>query len=83
LTEDDEFVVRSMEALRSIGIRSELSHYSFCTNGSYYAGVAGIPTIGFGASREELAHVVDEYIEIEELLEACKGYWAIARSMLR
>jgi len=81
--EDNELVRRSMEALRSVGLRPELSHYAFCTNGSYYAGVAGIPTIGFGASREELAHVVDEYIEIEQLLGACRGYYAIARGILR
>jgi len=83
LAEDDEFVVRSMKALRSVGIRPELSHYAFCTNGSYYAGVARIPTIGFGASREELAHVVDEYIDIEELMQASRGYYAIAQAVLR
>lgn len=80
--EDHEFVTKAMEALRRCGITPRLSHYAFCTNGSYYAGVAGIPTIGFGPSREELAHVVDEYIEIDQLLGACAGYYAIARAVL-
>ena len=55
----------------------ELSHYAFCTNGSYYAGKAGIPTIGFG-SLESLAHVVDEYIEIDQLEKACLGYMGLS-----
>lgn len=38
--------------------------------------------MGFGPSREELAHVADEYIEIEQLLSACEGYAGIAWSVL-
>lgn len=80
--EDDPFVKRSLEGLRSMGIDPEISHYYFCTNGSYYAGKAGIPTIGFGGSLETLAHVVDEYIEISHLIRACEGYWGIIKANL-
>jgi len=80
--ENDPFVKRSLEGLRSMGIDPEISHYYFCTNGSYYAGKAGIPTIGFGGSLETLAHVVDEYIEITQLAKACEGYYGIIRENL-
>ncbi|MDR2137564.1 MAG: YgeY family selenium metabolism-linked hydrolase, partial [Synergistaceae bacterium] len=61
----------------------ELSHYAFCTNGSYYAGKAGIPTVGYGGSMENLAHIVDEYIEIEQLVKACEGYCGIVKRLFR
>ncbi len=80
--EDNWFVAAALRGLRSSGLNPEVSHYSFCTNGSYYAGKAGIPTIGFGGSLESLAHVIDEYIEIEELEKACAGYRGIIRSVL-
>ena len=60
-----------------------MSHFAFCTNGSYYAGKAGIPTVGFGGSSESLAHVIDEYIEIDQLYKACEGYQGIARAVLK
>ena len=80
--EDNWFVAAAMRGLREAGLNPELSHYAFCTNGSYYAGKAGIPTIGFGGSLESLAHVVDEYIEIDQLEKACLGYMGIIRSVL-
>lgn len=51
-----------------MGYHPALTGYSFCTNGSHYAGEAGIPCIGIGPSRENLAHTTDEFVEIEELL---------------
>jgi len=60
----------------------KITNYSFCTNGSHYAGEAGIKTIGFGPSKENIAHTIDEYIEIEQLEKACKGYYVIMDSLL-
>mgnify|MGYP000846053214 CR=1 FL=1 len=80
--EDHWFVAAALNGLRSVGLEPKVGHYAFCTNGSYYAGKAGIPTIGFGGSKEHLAHVVDEYIEIEQLERACDGYLGIVRSVL-
>ena len=81
--EDNWFVKAALEGLRSVGLDPQLSHYAFCTNGSYYAGKAGIPTVGFGGSLESLAHVIDEYIEIDQLCKACRGYQGIVRSVLK
>ena len=80
--ENHPFVVCCMNGLWSVGQNPELSHYYFCTNGSHYAGEKAIPTIGYGGSLETLAHVVDEYIEIEQLQKARNGYCGIIRSVL-
>jgi putative selenium metabolism hydrolase len=80
--EDDEFVQAAFQGLRSAGLNPEITQYSFCTNGSHYAGEAGIKTIGFGPSRENLAHTIDEYIEIDQLLKAVEGYCGILRAVL-
>jgi len=80
---DDQtpFVQTALKALRSAGIAAELSQYSFCTNGSHYAGEAGIPTVGFGPSRENLAHTIDEYVELTHLEAAYRGYKALAKAL--
>lgn len=82
LNEQDEYVQKSYNALIKAGLNPEITHYSFCTNGSHYAGEAGIKTIGFGPSKENLAHTIDEYIEIDQLIKAVKGYYAIAGVVL-
>ncbi len=81
--EDHWFVSAAAEGLKNAGVEAPISHYAFCTNGSYYAGQAGIPTVGFGGSKESLAHVIDEYIEIDQLELACRGYMGIISSVLK
>lgn len=81
--EKDELVQKSYKALNKAGLNPEISHYSFCTNGSHFAGEKNIPTIGFGPSNEHLAHVKDEYIEIDQLLKGCKGYYHIISALLK
>lgn len=80
--EDDKRTQAVLKKLHENGIPSKISHYSFCTNGSHYAGEAGIFTLGFGPSRENQAHVVDEYIEISQLIEASEGYYLICDALL-
>ena len=80
--EDDPLVLNALEALASAGIEAELGVYGFCTNAAYTAGMAGIPTIGFGPGREDLAHIADESLEIEQLLASSLGYRALVSSFL-
>ena len=82
LAEDDELVQKALGGLRAAGLRPGLSSYQFCTNAAYSAGYAGVPTIGFGPSHEELAHVVDEYVELDQLFKARDGYRGIATAVL-
>jgi putative selenium metabolism hydrolase len=82
LDADHPWLLRSSAALRAAGLAPELRSYQFCTNAAYSAGVAGVPTLGFGPSSEAHAHVVDEFVEIEQLLGAARGYRAIAAATL-
>jgi putative selenium metabolism hydrolase len=81
--ENEPFVQSALRELRAIGQAPAVTQYSFCTNGSHYAGEAGIKTLGYGPSRENLAHTNDEYIELSELYKAAEGYEAILRGLLK
>jgi putative selenium metabolism hydrolase len=82
LAEDHELVQSALAGLREAGLDPGMASYQFCTNAAHSAGAAAVPTIGFGPSRESLAHVVDEYIEIQQLVSACCGYRAIGEALL-
>lgn len=77
--ENERFVQAVYQKLKELNPDTKLSHYSFCTNGSHFAGEAHIPTIGFGPSPENLAHTDNEYIEIDQLTKAAEGYIAIMK----
>ncbi|MBQ6426016.1 MAG: YgeY family selenium metabolism-linked hydrolase [Clostridia bacterium] len=78
----EPYVQKVKQRLDEIGICPELTAYNFCTNGSHYAGEAGIRTMGFGPSREDLAHTVDEYVEVDQLVAAMHGYIGIMEALL-
>lgn len=77
LPEDHPYVLKAMEALRVSGHDPQISAYRFCTNGSASMGKRGIPTMGFGPGQENHAHIVDEFIDLDELAKAMKGYEAL------
>ncbi len=81
--ESEPFVQSVLRELRAIGQTPRVTQYSFCTNGSHYAGEAGIPTLGIGPSREDLAHTDDEYIELSELYKVTESYGAVLRALLK
>ena len=80
--EEEEFLQTAYRGLKNVGLDPEMIVYSFCTNGSHYAGEAGIKTMGFGPSRENQAHVDDEYVEISQLKGACLGYYGMMNGLL-
>lgn len=82
-SENDDFVQDILKELHAVGQTPDVTHYSFCTNGSHYAGEAGIKTIGLGPSPENLAHTDDEYIELEQMYKVCESYQAIMRALLK
>jgi putative selenium metabolism hydrolase len=55
----------------------EVRKWTFSTSGNYTMGVAGIPTIGFGPSREEWAHAANERVAVEDVVRACDVYAAL------
>lgn len=80
--EASPFVTRAARALASQGLDPTPTYYTFCTNGSYLAGQAGIPTIGFGVGEGHMAHQVDEHVTLESLTKGAKGFAAIAAELL-
>lgn len=82
LDEGHPYVQKALAGLREAGIDARISHFAFCTNGSHYCGEQNIPTIGYGPSLESLAHVRDEYIEIEQLLQAYHGFQKILGKLM-
>lgn len=72
-------VEKTTRSLEAAGIEVVYGTNQFCTSTACSAGVAQVPAIGFGPS---LAHVVNEYIAIEDLLRAVRGYEGIILAVL-
>lgn len=81
--EQDDFVQAVQSELNAMGYAPAITRYNFCTNGSHYAGEAGIPTFGLGPSREDLAHTVSEYIELDQLYQVTECYYGVMKALLK
>ncbi len=81
--EDADFVQTVYGQLKDMGFDPAITQYNFCTNGSHYAGEAGIKTIGLGPSRENLAHTVNEHIEIDQLYKVTECYYGTMKALLK
>lgn len=57
-----------------MGKKPVMYKWGFSTNGVASAGKLGIPTIGFGAGLEKMAHMKDEYCPVSDIITACKFY---------
>lgn len=75
------WIKKAQAGLQMYGLEPQLFFAQYCTNGSQTAGVEKIPTMIFGPSSVSLAHHVDEYIEINELLRGFEGYTGLAKSL--
>ena len=51
-----------------------LGTWDFSTNGTYWAGKAGIPSIGFGPGDEKFAHTMLEQVPLAEVVAATEFY---------
>jgi putative selenium metabolism hydrolase len=81
LPEAHPFVQTALNSLRAMGLNPRIGAYRFCTNAAYSAGIAGVPTIGFGIGREEDAHIIDESISTDDLHTAAHGYLGIIQAV--
>ncbi|MCX8024589.1 MAG: M20/M25/M40 family metallo-hydrolase [Thermanaerothrix sp.] len=75
------WVQQALASLSAAGLRAETFIAPYCTNGSTTAGELGIPTLIYGPSSITLAHKVNEYIELGDLLAAVQGYQALAQGL--
>lgn len=57
------------------------SKWSFSTNGTYWAGKAKIPSIGFGPGDEAVAHAVHEHIKLDDVVAATEWYALFPKSL--
>lgn len=80
---DEAWVKDVVSEMNKIDLDPEITQYNFCTNGSHYAGEAGIKTLGIGPSKENLAHTVNEYIEIDQLNMVVNAYQAVMKALLK
>ena len=79
---DHPLIAGACAGMRLVGLEPRLSVYPFSSNGSYYAGVLGKPTIGFGPYAMSRAHMDNEYIAQDDLTDLCRGYCGIVRALL-
>ena len=82
LEEDHPLVKAGQDARKQIGLPQAASgKWNFSTNGIYWAGKAGIPSIGFGPGDEETAHTVRDSVSLEDMVKATEFY-AILPSLI-
>jgi len=67
---------------RELGYRPKVGRWDFSTDGVYTAGVAGIPTAGFGPGEEKHAHTSEEQVRITQLVDAARVYARLAADLL-
>lgn len=74
--EDSHPLVRAgVETRKLIGIPdAPTGKWNFSTNGIYWAGKAGIPSIGFGPGEEETAHTVNDSVILDDVVKAAEFY---------
>ncbi len=56
------------------GEKRTLGTWDFSTNGTYWAGKANIPSIGFGPGDEKTAHMRHENVSLDEVVAATEFY---------
>lgn len=56
------------------GVERPLGTWDFSTNGTYWAGKAGIPSIGFGPGDEKTAHTFVENVPLQDMVDATEFY---------
>lgn len=56
------------------GKPAEVSVWKFSTDGSYSAGVAGIPTLGFGPQEERFVHTPQDQVDLDKVKKAAMFY---------
>jgi putative selenium metabolism hydrolase len=68
-------VQAGLDVARLIGLpEHEPGKWNFSTNGIYWAGKAGIPSIGFGPGEEETAHTVQDSVLLDDVVKATEFY---------
>ena len=78
---DTPHAQRARQALEQAGLDRGAFYAPYSTNATETAGRRGISTLVYGAGDISAAHAVGESIEVAELLDAFRGYQALARGL--
>lgn len=82
LEEEHPLVQAGQKARTLIGLPpAPTGKWNFSTNGTYWAGKAGIPSIGFGPGDEETAHTVRDSVPLADVVRSAEFY-AVLTSLL-
>ncbi|MCE5208526.1 MAG: YgeY family selenium metabolism-linked hydrolase [Chloroflexi bacterium] len=75
LDENHPLVIAGQKTRQKIGLPDAPSgKWNFSTNGIYWAGKAGIPSIGFGPGDEETAHTTIDSVPLDDVVKATEFY---------
>jgi putative selenium metabolism hydrolase len=75
IEEDAEIIQIGKEAYEALWQQApKVDVWKFSTDGTYSAGVAGIPTLGFGPQEEPYVHTAMDQVNLEKLKKAAMFY---------
>jgi putative selenium metabolism hydrolase len=75
IDEDHPLVQAGLETRKLIGLEDATAgKWNFSTNGIYWAGKAGIPSIGFGPGDEETAHTINDSVSLDDMVKSTAFY---------
>jgi putative selenium metabolism hydrolase len=78
LDEAHPLVQAALDTTQAVfGARAQTGKWAFSTNGTYWAGKAGIPSIGFGPGDEIHAHTVIDQVRLDDVVRATAFYAAL------
>jgi putative selenium metabolism hydrolase len=72
--EDHPFVQAGVETGKALWGEMPTGKWDFSTNGIYWAGKVGIPSIGFGPGDEIHAHTVIDQVKLADVVRATEWY---------
>jgi putative selenium metabolism hydrolase len=76
LLEEDDLLVEAgrLTGAALWGKAPEVGIWPFSTNGTYYGGIAGIPTLGYGGMEEKYCHTPQDQVDLGMLLKGTMFY---------
>lgn len=74
MAEDQPIVRAAVATAEAVGLDTATGHWNFSTNGAYWAGAAGIPSVGFGPGEEDLVHTTREHVRLDDVMRAAEWY---------
>ena len=81
--ENEELIERALRGLHCLGMEPSLSESGFGTNGCFYGGIKGIPTISFGPSKEQLSSYKRRKSEHQAACQGHSGIYGYSRVLSR